>query len=376
MSEVPREAGWSDPVWQRAARGWIAEQLARTGRRITGEVEPRVRPWSLVWRVPTGSGPVWFKANSIGTRYEAGLVDALSRLDPDAVLTPLAVRPDRGWLLLPDGGETLRESTERDRPAGEPAQSATDEPAESGAQPAAAGAAPQSVTGEPAGPNGGRAGGHGLGRWEAALTRYAVLQRESGRQVDELVALGVPDHRPQVLPQLFADLLEDRAALLLDSPGGPTAEAYQRLRGYRPEFARVCERLAGIGPPATVQHDDLHDANVFATVDGYRFFDWGDASVGHPFGSLLVTLRSAAYRFGLSAGDPALGRLRDAYLEIWSDRYDRRTLLKAAGLAVTTAKVGRALSWRRALRTDDPARGEYADAVPGWLAELFEPEPL
>lgn len=125
--------------------------------------------------------------------------------------------------------------------------------------------------------------------------------------------------------------------------------------------------------PATVQHDDLHDGNVFVADDGYRFFDWGDASIAHPFGTLLVTLRSVAYAFELSPGDPALVRLRDTYLEAWTDRYDRATLREAADLAMTVATVSWSLSWRRALATTDPARAEYAAAVPGWLAEVFAP---
>jgi hypothetical protein len=58
----------------------VADQLGRHGRRVTGPVEERVRPWSLVWRVPTDAGDAWFKANSDGTRYEAGVLAALARL--------------------------------------------------------------------------------------------------------------------------------------------------------------------------------------------------------------------------------------------------------------------------------------------------------
>nr|WP_242623918.1 phosphotransferase [Micromonospora kangleipakensis] len=128
--------------------------------------------------------------------------------------------------------------------------------------------------------------------------------------------------------------------------------------------------------PATIQHDDLHDGNVFVADDGYRFFDWGDASVAHPFGTLLVTLRSVAYAGELKPGDPALARLRDAYLEAWTDRHDRATLREVAGLAMRVATVSRSLSWRRALRSTDPARAEYASAVPGWLEELFADGPV
>ncbi|MFI9641143.1 phosphotransferase [Micromonospora sp. NPDC051925] len=327
ITSVP--AGWADPQWRSGALDWVTDHLDRHGRRVTGPVEARVRPWSLVWQVPTDAGPYWFKANNPGTAYEAVLLAGLARRAPDRVLDPVAVDTGRGWSLLPDGGPSLRDSSEPD-PA----------------------------------------------RWADVLAAYAELQRAVAPAVDELVALGVPDHRPAAMPGLLAGLLDDRAALLLDAEGGLDAATHDRLRAHLPRFAEDCRRLADSGVPASVQHDDLHDGNVFAAADGYRFFDWGDASVAHPFGTLLVTLRSVAHTFSLAEGDPVLRRLRDAYLEPWTDRHDRATLRETAGLAVRVATVSRALSWRRALDTTDPSRTEYADAVPGWLGELFAPMPV
>ncbi|WP_036373409.1 aminoglycoside phosphotransferase family protein [Micromonospora sp. ATCC 39149] len=320
---------WSDPRWQAHARDWVAGWLGRAGRRVTGPAEARVRPWSLVWRVPTDAGPYWFKANNAGTRFEAGLLGALARIAPGRVPEPVAVDADLGWSLLPDGGETLRDALARHR---EPAV------------------------------------------WERVLTGYAALQRAVAPRVDEMLAVGVPDHRPEAMPELFAGLLDDPDALLVGAPDGLTPETLARLRRFLPEYTERCRRLAATGVPASVQHDDLHDGNVFAA--DHRFFDWGDASVAHPFGTLLVTLNSVAHSFELPDGDPVLLRLRDAYLEPWTDRYDRADLREVAGLAVTVAKVSRALSWRRALCTPDPTRAEYAAAVPGWLGELFEPDRL
>ncbi|WP_410810722.1 aminoglycoside phosphotransferase family protein [Micromonospora sp. 067-2] len=318
---------WSGEQWRVRARSWVDEQVSRAGRRVTGPVEPRVRPWSLVWRVPTDGGPVWFKANNPGTAHEASLLAVLARLAPDHVLTPIAVDPARGWSLLPDGGESLREVLGRD-------------------------------------PD--------LAHWERALPGYAALQLATTSQAAELLALGVPDHRPEVLPDLFAELLDDHESLRIGVDDGLDPEIHRRLRAELPAYAQRCRRLADIGIPASVQHDDLHDGNIFAGPAGYRYFDWGDASVAHPFGTLLVTLRSVRYAGELSSDDVRLARLRDAYLEAWTDRYDRRTLVEAAELAVSLGAVSRSLSWRRALDTSDPARTEYADAIHGWLAELLE----
>ncbi|MEU8164430.1 aminoglycoside phosphotransferase family protein [Micromonospora parva] len=333
MTTIPgeRTPDWSDERWQMRARSWVDAQLSRAGRRVTGLVEPRERPWSLVWRVPTDDGPVWFKANNPGTVHEAVLITALAELTPDRVLAPIAVDPGQGWSLLPDGGESLRDVLARDSD---------------------------------------------LAHWERALPGYAALQLASAPHADELVVRGVPDQRPEVLADLFVELLDDREALLIGAEGGLSPEMHERLRAEVPSYAQRCRRLADIGIPATVQHDDLHDGNVFAGRDGYRYFDWGDASVAHPFGTLLVTLRAVADARKLATDDAQLVRLRDAYLEAWTDRYDRRTLVEAADLAIALGPVSRSLSWRRALDTAAESRAEYAAAVPGWLEELFAASPL
>ena len=327
---------WLDPGWRASALAWVTERLADRGRSVAGEVEqPHIYPWSTVLRVPTAEGPVWFKANSRGTAYEAGLLDALAGWCPDRVLVPLAVDVDRGWLLLPDGGTTLR--------AAEGGQ--TD-----------------------------------LAHWGRVLVEYAELQRTLSIRAEEMLALGVPDLRPAALPGHLADLLADEDALLIDRPDVISAEQLALLRSGQDRFALWCGELAASGVPASLQHDDLHDGNVFVPYDGvgpYRVFDWGDASVAHPFTTLLVSLRVVAHRFELPNGAPELLRLRDAYLEPWTGEHHRETLLEACRLALLTGPVGRALSWRRSLLDATPAaRARHGEAVPGWLVDVGAPTSL
>ena len=144
--------------------------------------------------MPTDDGPVWFKANNPGTVHEAVLIATLAELAPDRVLTPIAVDPAQGWSLLPDGGESLRDVLARD-------------------------------------PD--------LAHWERALPGYAALQLASASRADELVALGVPDQRPEVLAGLFAELLDDRESLLVGAEGGLSPELHERLRAELPAYARA-----------------------------------------------------------------------------------------------------------------------------------------
>ncbi|MFI5841884.1 hypothetical protein ACIA8K_19445 [Catenuloplanes sp. NPDC051500] len=325
---------WQDPAWRTAAHDWV---IAHLDAPATGPVEEmRARPWSVTHSVPTGAGRRWFKANITDCRYEAVLADALGRRWPDRVLAPLAIDAARGWLLTADAGPTLRDEIHAMRATTD--ASATDRNAL-------------------------------IGRWSEMLRSYAELQREVTPHASELLALGVPDHRPAALPGQLAELLDDPA---VRADLGPDRLA--TVSAVTPAFAVWCAELADSGVPATIQHDDLTDANVFAGPP-YRFFDWGDAGVAHPFGSLLVALSYAAYALDLRPGAPELARLRDAYLSGWPG--DPAMLRRAASLACRVTRFSRAMSWRRALRDAAlPVSDDFRTAVADWLSELPEPDPV
>jgi aminoglycoside phosphotransferase (APT) family kinase protein len=152
-------------------------------------------------------------------------------------------------------------------------------------------------------------------------------------------------------------------------------EDQERLRAALPDVTAWSAELAAVGVTSSLQHDDLHDGNVLVGPEGDRFFDWGDASVAHPFGTLLVTFRSIASR-GLGdavSQSRALAKLQDAYLEPWTTSHSRANLAAAVPRAMRLAIIGRAMSWHRAL-TGIPPRdhGEWSGNVGGWLMELFE----
>ncbi len=325
---------WTDPAWLASITRWALTNLDALGYAVDGALEqPHIRPWSTVLRIPTDRGPVWCKAMRSGTSHEARLLPAVVAWGIEAVVPPLAVDEGLGWLLLEDGGPTLRQT----RPDGE--------------------------------------GDRDLDAWERVLATYAGLQRSLEARSAEMLALGVPDGRPASLPETLQRLLATDSWWELVGPDDRAASdgARERLRGLGAWVAARARALDESGIAATIQHDDLHGGNVFVGPAGIRFFDWGDSVVAHPFASMVTTLNSVAYRLGIEADAPPLARLRDAYLDAWTDVLPRAALAEVLAIALDLGRIGKSAAWARALDGLDPSDMDgHGDAPALWLLDLVE----
>jgi len=207
-----------------AVLAWISEHVE-----IAGEItEPRIRPWSTVLRVPTSDGVVWFKWPREGFDYEAALLELIVPLAPELVTEVIALRPERGWVLMADAGERGR-----DRPV----------------------------------------------EWAPLLSRYAELQIATAPLAGELLERGVFDFRLSALDDRFDALLA-----VLD------ADLAAALSRRLPRIVSRVRELAACPLPVMLDHGDLHDANVFVRAGHARILDWGDANVAHPLFSLIVEM--------------------------------------------------------------------------------------
>ena len=257
---------WRDPAWLAQARAWIDGRLEERGIAVTGAIEqPHVYPWSTVLRIPTTAGDLWFKANDESLRHEAALVERISTRRADLVPPLLAADTTSGWMLMADAGESLRTVIPRER---------------------------------------------SLDRWLDVLARYASLQLDLAQDVDDLLAMGVPDMRLATLPKGYERLMQE-------------TDAPQRFRDAAPMVADLCAELAAYGLPELLQHDDLHDGQVFVRDGHHRVLDWGDACVSHPFFTLSVTLEGVlAWGLDDVANSVDTAPFRDAYLAPFAERFD------------------------------------------------------
>jgi hypothetical protein len=316
---------WTDPAWLAEAHAWIDDGVGELGARRTGPIEqPHVRPWSTAMRVPTSAGDLWFKANAPLLRYEASVVQILSRVCPDLVPELVGVEPERGWMLMRAGGERLREVVAQERR---------------------------------------------LDRWLAVLPLYAELQVAAAPRAEELVALEVPDLRLARLPQVYARLVDESECL---EPG-----QRDRLIGRAPDVGAMCRELAGLGVPETIQHNDLHDGQVFVSGDRYVVFDWGDSCVSHPFTTMSVTLEGVL-AWGLDDVESSVDTtpFRDAYLGPFSDRAPRDDLEAALAVGLRLGWICRAAVTRPlALALDGAARDQLLAQVQTQLRMFLDGTP-
>ena len=319
---------WRRPAWRDRALGWAERRLAERDIAVIGPPrQVHVRTWSTVFRLRTDRGAMFFKAVWPPLRFEPGLTAAIATWAPDDVGLVLAVDPRRGWLLLEDGGERLREVLAKDRD---------------------------------------------VRHWHRVLRRYAELQIALAPHARHALTLGTPDRRALALATKYAGLLERSSLVRVGLKEGLTKAQGSALRELVPQVRRWGLEMTIV--PVTIQHDDLHDGQVFVKDGRYRILDWGDSCVSHPFFSMSVVERSVAYTLKLKPGSREIARLRDIYLEPFTSFATMKQLRAIYPIAIRLGWISRALSWATLVPylSEREKRKERGD-VPRSLGRFLDP---
>jgi hypothetical protein len=290
-------------------------------------MEPvRDRPWSTVWRAETSRGVFYAKQNTPLQGFEAPLMAVLADLAPDHVVPVTAVDEGRDLLLTPDQGLVL----------GDSADGLSDDAA-----------------------------------IELALRVVlagAALQREVAPHADMMSAAGLTRLGPLDVVAYVEQRLDDFARLPSDDPRALSSEAATRVSEYLPQLARESQALAECGLPLTLQHNDLHQFNVFDVDGELRFFDFGDALLSDPLAALWVPLGGLAHRLGCSVSDPRVQKVADVALECWTDFAPLAVLRDVLPAALRLGRLSRAESYVRCFASmSDEELVEYGDAAAYWL---------
>jgi len=304
---------WDRAEWRDSVAAWIDASLAELGIEATGPVEHlRQRPWAAIALVPSSEGDVYFKASAPSEAFEPALTLALARRRPDVVPAVLQIDTEQGWTLTRDAGTQLRDLIE-----------------------------------DPPDPS----------IWNELLPLYAELQIGLIDSVDELLASGTPDSRPESAAREYESLL-----VRWEPEKAPTQ-------------AQVDSLVQGLGQtiPISLAHEEFQDNNILFDDGSPTIIDWAEASIAHLFCGLVNTLRGLVDRWGFQPGDPGLLRLRDLYLEPWTRFAPLEELIELFALGYSLGMLCRALTWDRLVwGLTGEARAEYAHFVPAWLEMLKE----
>jgi hypothetical protein len=310
--EVPTERPpWCADGWVSGVRSWIEEELTRLGH-VLLDLE-QVKQWSIssVLRVKTDGPDFYFKVSIDVPLFvnEAVVTDRLSRRFPTYIPGPIAVDPARAWMLLPDFGELVPETS-------------------------------------------------GVEVRRQLFERFCELQRASASWIMDLLADGCIDRRLHVLESQIDPLLSDEGTM-----SAMTEHERHRLRTLAPALKELTREMADLDVPYTLVHSDLHLGNT-ARIDGVlTFFDWTDACVAHPFVDLM------ALKFETDDNEKQL--IMDAYLAGWHEVATPEALQRAVLLASVLIPLHHAVSYQQLLVNLEPDAKPELDATADFLRRVI-----
>ncbi len=316
---------WATREFREELRAWCESWVGP----VVDMEQHKLRAWATVWRVRTADARAWFaKQNCPGQQVEVPLMVALSRLAPERVVPVTAARD--GFLLTPDQGPVFYETA-----------------------------------------------GDDLENWVRLARDAALLQRELVPHHRELLATGMTELTPRQTPDYTAARIEQYAALEPGDPRRLEPEVADRLRAHLPVVRRWAEQVAALHLPLTLNHNDLHENNVFDVDGRLRFFDFGDSLMTEPLGVLLVPLNILGEKLGADGDDPRLWRVADAALEVWSDLVPAAELRAALPAALQLGRLGRVESWVRCQPSqNDEQLAEWGPVAVSWLGTLDADPPV
>jgi hypothetical protein len=312
---------WYMPGWYEQATAWATSQLRQAGLRPGGSAE-QLRSWqrAAILRLPTAEGAAYLKAVPPVFNHEPALTAALAAAHPGRFAEPIALDPDRGWLLMHELPGTTLDLLRDD---------------------------------------------HDLPYWEQALATFAEVQIASTRRLPELRALGLPTRPLASLATRLAPLLADPAATLPGRPAGLSPTEREQLLAFATRLDLLSAELAAYALPESLEHGDFWAGQVVVGPQGCGFLDWSDSSLAHPFFSLLLFLVEIEDFFPHEPG--VRERLRDAYLEPWATLAPAVDLTRAFELAQPLAALHHALAYHTSVLPNMEIKWEMELMLPFYL---------
>ena len=318
-------APWEAIGWHATACEWIGSQLASLGFTIQCPIVQQ-RAWGLssTMKVGTENGDVYFKATPPFMAHEGLAMQAVADRCPELLPSPIAIEPERGWLLLQDyGSEMLHECPD-------------------------------------------------ITRWEEALCLFSQAQVDQVERVHQWLSLNIPDRRLGRMVEMIDPLIASCSQMLTGGANGLSDAELGDLRSLSMPLKLVCARLADFGVPHTLVHGDL-GGNILIRDGGYTFFDWTDVCISHPFFE-MATISAAYFDESVLRDNPdADNRLRNAYLEPWTALMPMERLADTFEASRPLGALHQAMTYMWILTNiSAAARPELEGGLLHWIRQLLQ----
>lgn len=314
---------WHQNHYDNCVQDWIQEKLGEANLLITGKIErEKETDLTLILRIPTNKGNYFFKDSGLVSKYEPTLSKHLHHKFKEKTIEVVAVNNNESWFLMKEiKGQPLRYLKDKKV-------------------------------------------------WQKAISEYAELQIVQLGNIDLLLDYEVPNRKMPVIKEEMEQNLEGMCVTGLNK-----TEA-SKVMELLPTLLDMCDELESI-IPASLEHGDLHSNNIRVVGDNIIFFDWGDASVSHPFFSTRVFWNSLDDL--ISSDTEWYGMVKEFhpyYLEPWTKVAPMKDLERALRISDELACVQRALSWHLYITPYRKNKHESYHKPSQWLKLLLEQRAL
>ena len=322
----PLRAAWEEIGWHDAACEWISTQLAAIGLTpISPIVQQRAWGLSCTMMVSTDAGDVYFKATPEFMAHEGRAMQAVAERCPELLPMPIAVDAESGWALMPDyGGKMLHECSD-------------------------------------------------ISIWEEALRVFGKAQVEQAAQphIGFWQALNIPDRRIGRVVDMIDPLIAACGQMMSGGENGLADTEIDALRSLSMPLKLLCARLSQYPVPHTMVHGDL-GGNILIQESGFTYFDWTDICISHPFFEMATISGAYFDESALKDSPDAEARLRNAYLEAWTEYMPMERLIEAFEKSRPLGALHQMMTYMW-IRTNIPpdARPELDGGLLHWTRNLL-----
>jgi hypothetical protein len=312
-------APWFEETYMLKIENWIKEVLQDEGLTLAdGLQELKKTDFSLVLLVPTNAASLYFKGTRSSTHHEAATSLYFHQAYPGKSTGVVSIEETEGWLLMNElGGVPIRQLKDKRM-------------------------------------------------WQEAINEYANLQVSEVVNIERLRKLNIPNRTLFTLREDINNHLEG----MCDT--GLSPEEKEAVMKLQPELLKMCDELEELLPVHTIDHGDLHSANIHYDDGKIMFLDWGDSSLTHPFFSTRVFWNSL---FELVDNDPEwlamIDEFRHCYLQPWTAYAPMEKLDRALKISDQLGCIHRAVSWYSYLNPSVADQSEFKKPSQ-WLQALLE----